>query len=228
MAKCEFLKREAVYLGLKIDAEGLHPADEKVEAVKRAPVPQNVKELRSFLGMVQYYHSFLPHLAITLAPLHELLKKGVQSAWTRECQQAYEAGKQNLTSDTLLVHYGGNRGPQTYVVRTGHKTRYVYNDHLIRAHDDVPDDVSEPEVLITRNWRQNGGRRLRWPFKNGRPHNSKMYGIKQKEQIYNIWVARWPLADLPMRKAPTAELTGVVIFYIEATNDLPTLSLWMP
>ena len=40
-------------------------------------------------------------------------------------------------------------GPRTYVVRTGHKTRYVHTDHLIRAHDDVPDDVSEPEVIVT-------------------------------------------------------------------------------
>ena len=38
----------------------------------------SVSELRSFLGMVQYYHPFLPDLATTLAPLHELLKKGVQ------------------------------------------------------------------------------------------------------------------------------------------------------
>ena len=109
MAKCEFLKREVVYLGLKIDAEGLHPVEEKVNAVKRAPVPQNVSELRSFLGMVQYYHPFLPDLATTLAPLHELLKKGVQWTWTKECQQAYEACKQGLTSDALLVHYDGNR-----------------------------------------------------------------------------------------------------------------------
>ena len=90
MAKCEFLKREVVYLGLKVDDEGLHPVEEKVNAVKRAPVPQNVSELRSFLGMVQYYHPFLPDLATTLAPLHELLKKGVQWTWTKECQQAYE------------------------------------------------------------------------------------------------------------------------------------------
>ena len=102
MAKCEFLKREVVYLGLKIDAEGLHPVEEKVNAVKRAPVPQNVSELRSFLGMVQYYHPFLPGLATTLTPLHELLKKGVQWTWTKECQQG-------LTSDALLVHYDGNR-----------------------------------------------------------------------------------------------------------------------
>ena len=52
MAKCEFLKREVVYLGLKIDAEGLHSVKKKVDAVKRASVPQNVSKLRSFLGMV--------------------------------------------------------------------------------------------------------------------------------------------------------------------------------
>ena len=106
MAKCEFLKRDVVYLGLKIDAEGLHPAEEKVNAVKRAPVPQNFSELRLFLGMVQYYHPFLP---TTLAPLHELLKKGVQCTWAKECQLAYEACKQGLISDALLVHYDGNR-----------------------------------------------------------------------------------------------------------------------
>ena len=39
-------------------------------------------------------------------------------------------------------------GPRTYVVRTGHKTRYVHNDHLLRAHDDVPGDVNEPEVIV--------------------------------------------------------------------------------
>lgn len=108
MAKCEFLNREVVYLGRKIDVEGLHPVDDKVDTVKRASVPQNVKELRSFFGMVQYYHPFLPDLAATLSPLHRLLKKGIRWAWTREFEQAYEACKQNLTSDTLLVHYEGN------------------------------------------------------------------------------------------------------------------------
>ena len=47
-----------VYLGLRISAEGLQAVEERINAVKRAPAPQNVSELRSFLGMVQYYHSF--------------------------------------------------------------------------------------------------------------------------------------------------------------------------
>ncbi|CAB3983486.1 Hypothetical predicted protein [Paramuricea clavata] len=108
-SKCEFLKPEVVYLGLKINEKGLHPVEEKVDAVRKAPVPSNVSELRSFLGMVQYYHSFLPNLATTLAPLHKLLKKDVQWKSTSECQKAYDVCKQSLTSDTLLVHYDLNR-----------------------------------------------------------------------------------------------------------------------
>ena len=109
LPKCEFLKPEVVYLGLRISAEGLQPVEEKINAVKQAPAPQNVSELRSFLGMVQYYHSFLPGLATILAPLHRLLQKDVRWEWTADCQKAFEACKEGLTSDSLLVHYDLNR-----------------------------------------------------------------------------------------------------------------------
>ncbi|CAB4032616.1 Hypothetical predicted protein [Paramuricea clavata] len=61
------------------------------------------------MGMVQYYHSFLPNLATTFAPLHKLFKKDAQWKWTSECQKAYDVCKQSPTSDTLLVHYDLNR-----------------------------------------------------------------------------------------------------------------------
>lgn len=62
MAKCEFLKRAVVYFGLKIDVEGLHPVDEKVEAIKRVPVPQNVSAFRSFLDMFGH-DSMIPRIS---------------------------------------------------------------------------------------------------------------------------------------------------------------------
>ena len=109
LSKCEFLKPEVVFLGLKINAVGPQPVEEKINAVKKAPVPRNVSELRSFLGMVQYYHSFLPGLATTLAPLHKLLQKNVPWDWTKECQTAFVGCKEGLTSDSLLVQYDLNR-----------------------------------------------------------------------------------------------------------------------
>ena len=78
LSRCEFLKPEEVYLGLRISAEGLQPVEEKINAVKRVTALRYVSELRSFPGMFQYYHSFLPRIATTLASLQfitTLLKK---------------------------------------------------------------------------------------------------------------------------------------------------------
>ena len=57
------------YLGYRIDAEGLHPVEEKVKAVQAAPEPQNTSELKSYLGLLSYYSRFLPQMASTLSPL---------------------------------------------------------------------------------------------------------------------------------------------------------------
>ena len=78
LRKCVFLKKQVVYLGWRVDSAGFYPVQEKIDSIKNAPVPKDVGELRSFLGMVQYYSRFLPGLATTLVPLHQLLKKDVQ------------------------------------------------------------------------------------------------------------------------------------------------------
>lgn len=79
--KCSFLQRTVSYLGHVLDEEGIHPDQAKVEAVKLAPHPKNVAELRSFLGLVNYYGRFLPQLASTLAPLNGMLRKRTPWHW---------------------------------------------------------------------------------------------------------------------------------------------------
>ena len=74
--KCTFLADEVVYLGHKIDQHGLHPIEDKVEAIPKAKAPWNVLELRAFLGLLNYYGRFLANLSTVLAPLHKLLCKG--------------------------------------------------------------------------------------------------------------------------------------------------------
>ena len=75
MSKCKFLVSSVEYLGHVIDADGLHLSESKVRAIKEAPCPTNVTELRSFFGLLNFYHKFLPDLATFLAPLHKLLLK---------------------------------------------------------------------------------------------------------------------------------------------------------
>lgn len=107
--KCSFLQESVKYLGHKIDADGIHPTVEKVEAILKAPNPSCVKELRAMLGLIQYYHKFLPQLSTLLAPLHHLLKSGVTWKWSKECSQAWSKCKELLTQNTVLVHYDPNK-----------------------------------------------------------------------------------------------------------------------
>ena len=75
--KCLFLKPRIEYLGHVIDEKGLHPTDDKIAALKDAPTPKNVTQLRSFLGIVNYYGKFLPNLSTKLSPLYSLLRKTI-------------------------------------------------------------------------------------------------------------------------------------------------------
>ena len=77
--KCAFLLPSVEYLGHRITAQGLQPTQEKIQAIQNAPPPQNVSQLKSFLGLLNYYCKFLPNLSSTLAPLYMLLAPKEQS-----------------------------------------------------------------------------------------------------------------------------------------------------
>uniref|UniRef100_A0A803JEW5 Gypsy retrotransposon integrase-like protein 1 n=1 Tax=Xenopus tropicalis TaxID=8364 RepID=A0A803JEW5_XENTR len=105
LSKCHFLQESVEYLGYRIDAQGLHPTETKLTAIVNAPSPSNVSELRSFLGLLNYYGRFLPNLSTLLQPLHELLQKDTKWAWSAECEKAFQDAKQRLTNSKWLAHY---------------------------------------------------------------------------------------------------------------------------
>ena len=90
------------YLGHRIDATGLHP---KVQAINEAPTPGSVQELKSYLGILNYYGKFLPNLSTTLHPLYKLLQKDFPWTWGPEHRIAFAALKDLLTSLKFLVHF---------------------------------------------------------------------------------------------------------------------------
>ena len=103
--KCSFLLPSVSYLGHVISAEGLRTEQSKVQAIVEAPEPQNVGELRSFLGMVTYYGKFLPDLATTLAPLYHLLRKFAHWSWRGAQRKAFQHIKNLLQSGRVLTHF---------------------------------------------------------------------------------------------------------------------------
>ena len=108
-AKCKFLQSSVTYLGHVIDAEGLHPTDSKLKAIRDAPAPRNVVELRAYLGLLMFYSRFLPNHSTVLAPLNELLKSDVSWRWTQKETDAFIASKKLLCESQTLVHYDSSK-----------------------------------------------------------------------------------------------------------------------
>jgi len=104
-AKCEFFKEKITFCGHDIDSLGLHKSPEKVEAVLKAPRPRNVAEVRSFLGLVNYYNRFLANLSTVVHPLNQLLENNHQWKWTEQCETAFHNVKEMITSEQVLTHY---------------------------------------------------------------------------------------------------------------------------
>ena len=106
--KCLFSQSSVEYLGHRIDEYGIHPSVEKVRAIKETPKPTCMKELRSYLGLVNYYGKFSPNLATVLRPLHKLLLKDVPFEWSRECGEAMKLVSGSLI-DRRLGHYDSKK-----------------------------------------------------------------------------------------------------------------------
>ena len=108
-SKCEFMRPSVDYLGHRIDATGLHPLQDKVRAIKEAPTPKSVHELKSYLGILTYYGKFLPNLSSTLHSLYQLLKKDTPWSWGAAQAKAFEVSKKLLTSAKFLTHFDSNQ-----------------------------------------------------------------------------------------------------------------------
>ncbi len=103
--KCKFFRSSLEYLGHIIDAKGLHKSPDKIRAILDAPEPTNTSQLRSFLGLINYYAHFVPNLSMLLHLLNALLHKEVKWDWSKECDNAFRKAKEQLASESILTQY---------------------------------------------------------------------------------------------------------------------------
>lgn len=106
--KCLLGVHELDFLGHHIDQQGTTPLPEKVQAVRDFPQPQSPRQLRRFLGLVHFYHRFLPHCATLTQPLHELLTPSNSTShtllWTDTALAAFHDTKEALANASLLAY----------------------------------------------------------------------------------------------------------------------------
>jgi hypothetical protein len=101
--KSEFCMEEMAFLGHIVTKDGLRPDPAKVVAVREAPIPQTLTQVRAFLGLSSYYRRFIFSFSEVATPLNRLLCKDVKLIWTKECQEAFDRLKDALTSAPILV-----------------------------------------------------------------------------------------------------------------------------
>ena len=102
--KCKFAAKQVKFLGHMISKEGIQVDPDKTKVIDTLPTPKTVKEVRSFLGMCNYYRRFIKSYSSITAPLTNLLKKDEDFIWTEGCETAFRVLKHKLTSAPILAH----------------------------------------------------------------------------------------------------------------------------
>ena len=140
---------EVDFLGYRINKEGVKPIKEKVQPIIEAPKPQDVTQVKSFLGMIQYYHRHLKGIATKLEPLHALLRKEVKWEWTAKQEEAFKVAKEALSGENLLIHYDpalplivhtdaspyGLGGVLSHVMKDGTERPVAYISRTLSRHE---------------------------------------------------------------------------------------------
>ena len=107
--KSFFARTELEYLGYWITREGIKPVDKKVQAVLRIAEPKNRKELRSFIGVVNYYRDMWIRRSHILAPLAQLTSKSTKWEWGEKQRKAFEMAKRVIARETMLAYPDFNK-----------------------------------------------------------------------------------------------------------------------
>ena len=103
--KCKIEQEEVPYVGHVLSKDGLKADPEKIRAVKEMKPPANTKELKTFLGFIQYLGKFMPNMASESAPLRELLEKNVAWHWDHLQEESFQKLKQTASSTPVLGYY---------------------------------------------------------------------------------------------------------------------------
>nr|KAG5690872.1 hypothetical protein BaRGS_028904 [Batillaria attramentaria] len=102
---CEYRKKEINFIGFRLSAEGISIDPSKVEAVTGMPDPENIHELRRFIGMVNFLGRHIPDLSTDMKPLTQLLEKQSAWYWGPAQEEAVRKIKKKITSAPTLVFY---------------------------------------------------------------------------------------------------------------------------
>ena len=105
--KCQFNMNKLVFMGILPTDKGIG-SEERVEALAQAREPENVAEVRSFLGLANYSSRFIPQFATLSEPLRRLTKKDVSFVFGTEQKRSFRALKKSMSDTGTLAYFDKN------------------------------------------------------------------------------------------------------------------------
>jgi len=102
--KCNFCKKELLYLGFVLTKDGVHTNPKLASAVTECPPPTNEKGVRRFLGLTGYYRRFVEKYTHIASPMQRLLREDVEFQWDEDCQAAFTTLKEALVTAPVLAY----------------------------------------------------------------------------------------------------------------------------
>lgn len=103
--KSEFLTKKVEFLGHVITTQGITPNPDKIISIQNYPIPTNVKEIKSFLGLMGYYRRFIPDFAQIVYPMNRCTRKGEKIDITNpNYTKAFEQCKTLITNSPILAY----------------------------------------------------------------------------------------------------------------------------
>lgn len=115
--KCDFLRKEILFLGHIVSADGIKPDPKKIESVKNYPTPTNTDEVKRFVAFANYYRKFIPNFAEKALELNKLCRKYARFEWNEKCEKAFSSLKWALTTPPIL-QYPNFDPSNTFILQT--------------------------------------------------------------------------------------------------------------
>ena len=103
-SKCELFQKQTEFLGRHISKDGISINEDQLKVIENWPRPENVKELRQFLGYANWLRPFIKNFAHDALPLYQLLKKDQAYIWTERQESGFISLRHKLSSPPCLAY----------------------------------------------------------------------------------------------------------------------------
>uniref|UniRef100_A0AC35GF41 CCHC-type domain-containing protein n=1 Tax=Panagrolaimus sp. PS1159 TaxID=55785 RepID=A0AC35GF41_9BILA len=220
-AKCQIAKRSVTYVGHLLDREGYSPSPKHIEAFKKLQPPTDVRSLRTFMGMINFFHKFVDSFAQVAGPLNSLLRKGAPFDWQKPQQQAFEALIEILTTPPvlqparldrpfLIYSDASTRGIGAAILQSGedglsHVVMYVSRG-LLPAELNYPIGELELLALVFTLQHQRSlllGRKIKW-FTDNKPTSCLSVKLAKSPRVQR-WLLEIQEFDIEFSHVPASE-----------------------